>query len=78
MDMYFDVLLGADGSFQIPSRVLESRHWVAGSTLTLMATVHGLIVNEKTELQRLVESRLQGLDPIAAYMREALGESGTA
>ena len=78
MDMYFDVVLGADGSFQIPERVLESRHWVAGATLTLMSTAHGLIVNEKAQLQRLVESRLEGLDPIAAYIKEITGETGTA
>jgi hypothetical protein len=76
MDMYFDVVLWPDGSFRIPEKVLESRRWVDGATLTLMATAHGLIVNEKEQLQRLVESRLEGLDPVAAYMKEIMRREG--
>jgi len=76
MDMYFDVVLGPDGSFRIPEKVLESRRWVEGATLTLMATAHGLIVNEKEELQQLVESRLEGLDPVAAYIKEITRREG--
>lgn len=70
MDMYFDVVLGPDGQFQIPANVLAGRHWREGATLTLMSTAHGLIVNEREELERIIESRLEGLDPVAAYNKE--------
>ena len=70
MDMNFDVVLGPDGQFPIPANVLESRQWREGSTLTLMSTAHGLIINEREELERIIESRLESLDPVAAYIEE--------
>ena len=44
--------------------------------ITAMATAHGVILNERAELERLVASRLEGLDPIAAYIKELQQRSG--
>lgn len=70
MDMYFDIVVGPDGTLQLPEAILAGRHWAEGTVITAMATAHGVILNERAELERLVESRMEGLDPIAAYIKE--------
>jgi hypothetical protein len=70
MDMYFDIVVGPDGTLQLPEAILASRQWAEGSVVTAMSTAHGVILNERAELERLVESRMEGLDPIAAYIKE--------
>jgi hypothetical protein len=70
VEMYFNVTLGPDGTLQLPEAILASRKWSEGSTITVMATVHGVILNERAELERLVASRLAGLDPVAGFIEE--------
>ena len=70
MDTYFDIVVGPDGTLQLPEAILAGRQWAEGSVITAMSTAHGVILNERTELERLVESRMEGLDPIAAYIKE--------
>lgn len=76
MDMYFDIVVGPDGTLQLPEAILAGRQWAEGSVITAMATAHGVILNERAELERLVASRLEGLDPIAAYIKELQQRSG--
>lgn len=35
-----------------------------------MTTAHGLIVNEREEMARMIESRLEGLDAVAACIEQ--------
>lgn len=75
--MYFNVTLGPDGTLQLPDAILASRKWSEGSTITVMATVHGIILNDRAELERLLESRLAGSDPVTAFIEEMRRELET-
>lgn len=69
------VQVGDKGRIVVPAAIRARHSWVEGSTLVALDTQVGVLLADRSAIERLVRARLVGHDPLAELLSDRRREA---